>query len=46
MLMQLSYLFNALKESVAIQNALKLDSIEADGYTLHITIKQPIEYIK
>jgi peptide/nickel transport system substrate-binding protein len=31
----------ALQESVAIQNALKIDSIEADGYTLHITTKQP-----
>lgn len=31
----------ALKESVAIQNALKIDTIEADGYTLHITTKQP-----
>ncbi|MCV9885513.1 nickel ABC transporter substrate-binding protein [Metabacillus halosaccharovorans] len=31
----------ALKESVAIQNALKIDTIEADGYTLHIKTKQP-----
>ncbi|WP_407941662.1 nickel ABC transporter substrate-binding protein [Metabacillus schmidteae] len=31
----------ALKESVAIQNALKIDSIEAEGYTLHITTMQP-----
>ncbi len=31
----------ALKESVAIQNALKIDTIEADGYTLQITTKQP-----
>ncbi|WP_245823537.1 nickel ABC transporter substrate-binding protein [Metabacillus halosaccharovorans] len=31
----------ALKESVAIQNALKIDTIEANGYTLHIKTKQP-----
>ncbi|MFS0882017.1 nickel ABC transporter substrate-binding protein [Metabacillus niabensis] len=31
----------ALKESVAIQNALKIEKIEADGYTLHITTKEP-----
>ncbi len=31
----------ALKESVAIQNALKIDKIEADGYTLHISTKEP-----
>lgn len=31
----------ALKESIAIQNALKIEKIEADGYTLHITTKQP-----
>ena len=31
----------ALKESVAVQNALKIDKIEADGYTLHISTKQP-----
>lgn len=30
----------ALKESVAIQNALKIETIEADGYTLHITLKE------
>ncbi|MGM0920547.1 MAG: nickel ABC transporter substrate-binding protein [Bacillota bacterium] len=31
----------ALKESVAIQHALKIDKIEADGYTLHISTKEP-----
>ncbi|MFJ5760547.1 nickel ABC transporter substrate-binding protein [Neobacillus sp. NPDC093182] len=31
----------ALKESVAVQNALKIDKIEADGYTLHISTTQP-----
>jgi len=31
----------ALQESVAIQNALKIDKIEADGYTLHISTKEP-----
>lgn len=31
----------ALQESVAIQNALKIEKIEADGYTLHITNKEP-----
>lgn len=31
----------ALEESVAIQNALKIDTIEADGYTLNIKTKQP-----
>ncbi|MBU7592355.1 ABC transporter substrate-binding protein [Metabacillus halosaccharovorans] len=31
----------ALEESIAIQNALKIDTIKADGYTLHITTKQP-----
>lgn len=31
----------ALDESVAIENALKIDEIEADGYTLHITTKEP-----
>ncbi|MEM1503749.1 ABC transporter substrate-binding protein [Domibacillus sp. 8LH] len=31
----------ALRESVAVQNALKIDQIEADGYTLHITTTQP-----
>jgi peptide/nickel transport system substrate-binding protein len=31
----------ALQESVAIQNALKIDTIEADGHTLKITTKQP-----
>lgn len=31
----------ALHENVAIQNALKIESIEADGYTLHITTKEP-----
>ncbi|MGE7823610.1 nickel ABC transporter substrate-binding protein [Paenibacillus sp. NPDC093718] len=31
----------ALKESIAIQNALKIEKIEADGYTLQITTKQP-----
>lgn len=31
----------ALTESVAIQNALKIDTIEANGYTLHIKTKQP-----
>ncbi len=31
----------ALQESVAIQNALKIDTIEADGFTPHITTKQP-----
>lgn len=36
-----SSLERALQESVAIQNALKIASIEADGYTLHITTKQP-----
>ena len=30
----------ALKESIAIQNALKIEKIEADGYTLHITTKR------
>nr|WP_090853658.1 nickel ABC transporter substrate-binding protein [Litchfieldia salsa] len=29
----------ALQESVAIQNALKIDKIEAEGYTLHISTK-------
>ncbi len=36
-----SSLERALKENVAIQNALKIDKIEADGYTLHITTKEP-----
>lgn len=36
-----SSLERALQESIAIQNALKIDTIEADGYTLHITTKQP-----
>ncbi|WP_050184130.1 nickel ABC transporter substrate-binding protein [Domibacillus robiginosus] len=31
----------ALKESKAVQNALKISSIEADGYTLHITNTEP-----
>ncbi|WP_204318279.1 hypothetical protein, partial [Serratia marcescens] len=31
----------ALDKSVAIENALKIDEIEADGYTLHITTKEP-----
>lgn len=31
----------ALNESVAIQNALKIDRIEADGYSLRISTKQP-----
>ncbi len=31
----------ALQESVAIQNALKIDKIDADGYTLNITTKVP-----
>ncbi|MDN4492767.1 nickel ABC transporter substrate-binding protein [Ureibacillus aquaedulcis] len=31
----------ALQESVAIQNALKIEKIEADGYTLHISTKEP-----
>jgi peptide/nickel transport system substrate-binding protein len=31
----------ALKESVAVQNALKIDKIEADGYTLRISTTQP-----
>lgn len=31
----------ALEESVAIQNALKIEKIEADGYTLHISTKEP-----
>ncbi|KAB7667639.1 nickel ABC transporter substrate-binding protein [Bacillus sp. B1-b2] len=30
----------ALKESVAIQNALKIENIEAEEYTLHITLKE------
>ncbi|WP_066050810.1 nickel ABC transporter substrate-binding protein [Robertmurraya korlensis] len=30
----------ALQESVAIQNALKIESIEAEGYTLNITTKE------
>ncbi|WP_078550800.1 nickel ABC transporter substrate-binding protein [Litchfieldia alkalitelluris] len=30
----------ALKESIAIQNALKIDKIEAEGYTLKITTKE------
>ncbi|MFC7687507.1 nickel ABC transporter substrate-binding protein [Ureibacillus sp. GCM10028918] len=31
----------ALQESVAIRNALKIDKIEAEGYTLHISTKEP-----
>ncbi len=31
----------ALKESVAVQNALKIDHIEAKGYTLNISTKEP-----
>ncbi|WP_199614253.1 nickel ABC transporter substrate-binding protein [Paenibacillus alkalitolerans] len=31
----------ALRESVAIQNALKIDTIEADKYTLNISTKEP-----
>jgi peptide/nickel transport system substrate-binding protein len=31
----------ALKESIAIQNALKIDTIVADEYTLNITTKEP-----
>lgn len=31
----------ALQESVAIQNALKIENIEADGYLLHISTKEP-----
>ncbi|WP_307439941.1 nickel ABC transporter substrate-binding protein [Bacillus sp. V2I10] len=31
----------ALKESVAIKNALKIDKIEADGYFLHISTTEP-----
>nr|WP_106782844.1 nickel ABC transporter substrate-binding protein [Lysinibacillus timonensis] len=31
----------ALQESVAIQNALKIEKIEADGYLLHISTKEP-----
>lgn len=31
----------ALKESVAIQNALKIKTIEADGYTLNISTTEP-----
>lgn len=30
----------ALQESVAIQNALKIEAIEAEGYTLKISLKQ------
>ncbi|PAF17266.1 nickel ABC transporter substrate-binding protein [Terribacillus saccharophilus] len=31
----------SMKDNVAIQNALKIDSIEADGMTLHISNTQP-----
>ncbi len=31
----------ALHENIAIQNALKIKSIEADGYILHITTTEP-----
>ncbi len=31
----------ALKENVAIQNALKIDTIEADGFTLNIKTTEP-----
>ncbi|MGG0366394.1 ABC transporter substrate-binding protein, partial [Priestia endophytica] len=31
----------ALKESVAVKNALKIDNIQADGYSLHITTTEP-----
>lgn len=31
----------ALKESVAMQNALKINTIEADGYTLNISTTEP-----
>ncbi|SDZ42764.1 peptide/nickel transport system substrate-binding protein [Evansella caseinilytica] len=31
----------ATSESIAMQNALKIDNIEADGYTLHISTTEP-----
>lgn len=31
----------ALRESIAIQNALKINEIEAEGYTLHISTTEP-----